>query len=1000
MNKEQAYIKIKQLVDRFNEQLPYYKKADYNETQTRREFIDPFFKALGWDIDNEQGLAEAYKDVIHEYKLRIKQSTKAPDYCFTISGQPKFFVEAKKPSVYIKEDNTPAYQVKRYGWNAKLSISIVTDFEEFAIYDCTKKPNIKDKATLGRIKYLTFNEYLTEFDFLWETFAKERVLRGSFDKFVKSDAAKKGTTTVDYDFLQSMEEWRKYLATSIAINNHAYAEEDINFVVQQTLDRIIFLRICEDRSIEPQGRLKATITTKGTTYNNLFDYFKEADAKYNSGLFDFKKDKLSASVIIDNKVLKTIITELEESPYLFNIIPVEILGYAYEQFLGKVIRITPGHRVKIEEKPEVRKAGGVFYTPKYIVDYIVQNTVGKIIEGKTAEQVSKIKILDPACGSGSFLLGAYEYLLKWHTDFFHKKFPSVGGKAAGRGGKNNPLTPDGNLTSAVKKQILINNIFGVDLDEQAVEVTKLSLLLKCLEGETNASILDQMTMFKERVLPNLDSNIKSGNSLIDTDFYDYQLDFGEERKIKPFNWQKEFPAVFNREVEVEKEDLKALAKKAKIHAKKAMEYATELEEKLSFVSEPIEYYETYKSGGFDIVIGNPPYGAIFNSNEVDYLKTNYVCTKRRVESYTLFVEKALWLLNEQGEFSYIIPDTLLNLEFTLPVRKLLLNRTAIKEIVSLPSNIFKGATVDTIIVRAEKTKSQSKSIVGISIFNKREEVANLNSPNSKFKLDYNDWKKEGNFNIFINELENNLLKKIENSKMTLSEIADIFSGIKAYEVGKGTPAQTNKIRDEKPFTSAVKLDATWMPFFDGKNIGRYQLNWIENNWIKYGKWLAAPRNPENFKGQKILIRKITGKTIIANYIEEDSYCNTLLFVLKLKNNESAYKPILAILNSFLIGWYFRAKFQISHDDTFPQIMMKDILEFPIPEIDTHSSDKLNNLVNNIIMLKKEMHTTSTPNKKEQLQSKINYCDDKINELVYNLYQLSKEEIVLIENSLK
>lgn len=990
MSKEQAYIKIKQLVDRFNEQLPYYKKADYNETQTRREFIDPFFKALGWDIDNEQGLAEAYKDVIHEYKLKIKQSTKAPDYCFTISGQPKFFVEAKKPSVYIKEDITPAYQVKRYGWNAKLSISIVTDFEEFAIYDCTKKPNIKDKVTTGRIKYITFNEYLTEFDFLWETFAKERVLRGSFDKFVKSDASKKGTTTVDYDFLQSMEEWRKYLATSIAINNHSYAEDDINFVVQQTLDRIIFLRICEDRSIEPSGRLKATITTKGTTYNNLFDYFKEADAKYNSGLFDFKKDKLSATVIIDNKVLKTIITELEESPYLFNIIPVEILGYAYEQFLGKVIRITSGHRVKIEEKPEVRKAGGVFYTPKYIVDYIVQNTVGKIIEGKTAEQVSKIKILDPACGSGSFLLGAYEYLLKWHTDFYNQKSKKT---------KQPQLTPDGNLTSAIKKQILINNIFGVDLDEQAVEVTKLSLLLKCLEGETNASILHQMTMFKERVLPNLDSNIKSGNSLIDTDFYDYQLDFGEERKIKPFNWQKEFPAVFNREVEVEKEDLRALATKAKIHAKKAMEYAMELEGKLSFVSESIEYYETYKSGGFDIVIGNPPYGAIFNSNEVDYLKTNYVCTKRRVESYTLFIEKALWLLNEQGEFSYIIPDTLLNLEFTLPVRKLLLNSTAIKEIVSLPSNIFKGATVDTIIVRAEKTKSQIKSIVGISIFNKREEVANLNLPNSKFELDYNEWKKEGNFNIFINELENNLLKKIENSKMILSEIADIFSGIKAYEVGKGTPAQTNKIRDEKPFTSAVKLDATWMPFFDGKNIGRYQLNWIENNWIKYGKWLAAPRNPENFKGQKILIRKITGKTIIANYIEENSYCNTLLFVLKLKNNESAYKPILAILNSFLIGWYFRTKFQISHDDTFPQIMKKDILEFPIPEIDTHSSDKLNNLVNNIIMLKKEMHTTSTPNKKKQLQSKINYCDDKINELVYKLYELTKDEIALIENSI-
>jgi len=186
MTKEEACIKIKQLVDRFNEKLPFYKKSDYNETQSRREFIDPFFKALGWDINIEQGLAEAYKDVIHEYKLKIKESIKAPDYCFTLSGQPEFFVEAKKPTVFIKEDIIPAYQVKRYGWNAKLSISIVTAFEKLVIYVYTKKTNVKDKTATDRIKYLTFNEYLTEFNFLWETFAKERITRGSFEKFIKS----------------------------------------------------------------------------------------------------------------------------------------------------------------------------------------------------------------------------------------------------------------------------------------------------------------------------------------------------------------------------------------------------------------------------------------------------------------------------------------------------------------------------------------------------------------------------------------------------------------------------------------------------------------------------------------------------------------------------------------------------------------------------------------------------------------------------------------------
>jgi len=141
ITKEEAYKKIASLVERFTEQRDFYKRTDYNETLTRRDFIDPFFKALGWDIDNEQGYAESYREVIHEDKIKIGGATKAPDYSFRLGGGKRlFFVEAKKPSVLIKDEITPAYQVRRYGWSAKLPISIITDFEEFAIYDCTKKP--------------------------------------------------------------------------------------------------------------------------------------------------------------------------------------------------------------------------------------------------------------------------------------------------------------------------------------------------------------------------------------------------------------------------------------------------------------------------------------------------------------------------------------------------------------------------------------------------------------------------------------------------------------------------------------------------------------------------------------------------------------------------------------------------------------------------------------------------------------------------------------------
>lgn len=415
ISKEEAYKKIASLIERFDEQKDFYKRSDYNETLTRQDFINPLFKALGWDIDNEQGYAESYREVIHEDKIKIGGATKAPDYSFRLGGGKRlFFVEAKKPSVLIKDEITPAYQVRRYGWSAKLPISFITDFEEFAIYDCTKKPNLTDKASRGRIKYLTCNNYLNEFDFIWDTFSKEKVLKGSFDKFVQSDKQKKGTSTVDREFLTSLDMWRTYLANNIAFRNNI-DEYELNFVVQHIIDRLIFLRIAEDRNVERYGNLQDTIKS-GDYYQNLLKQFHTADQQYNSGLFNFSKDKVSGNIEIDNKIIKSIINDLYYpiSPYKFSVISVEILGSAYEQFLGKTISLSKSGRAIIKEKPEVRKAGGVYYTPQYIVEYIVKNTVGKLIDGKAPKDINKIKIVDPACGGGSFLIGAYQKELIKH----------------------------------------------------------------------------------------------------------------------------------------------------------------------------------------------------------------------------------------------------------------------------------------------------------------------------------------------------------------------------------------------------------------------------------------------------------------------------------------------------------------------------------------------------------------------------------------------------------
>ncbi|MDO8644919.1 MAG: type I restriction enzyme HsdR N-terminal domain-containing protein, partial [bacterium] len=207
---------VSDLIKRFDDHKESYSAASYNETRLRREFLDPFFKALGWDVDNTEGYAEAYKDVVHEDSINVGSATKAPDYSFRIGGVRKFFVEAKKPSVNLKDDISPAFQLRRYAWSAKLPLSVLTDFEEFAVYDCREKPSKTDKASKGRILYLRYDEYEKNWDEIAGVFSKEAILKGSFDKYAESTKVKKGTTEVDRAFLEEIERWRDVLARNIA----------------------------------------------------------------------------------------------------------------------------------------------------------------------------------------------------------------------------------------------------------------------------------------------------------------------------------------------------------------------------------------------------------------------------------------------------------------------------------------------------------------------------------------------------------------------------------------------------------------------------------------------------------------------------------------------------------------------------------------------------------------------------------------------------------------
>jgi Eco57I restriction-modification methylase/TaqI-like C-terminal specificity domain/Type I restriction enzyme R protein N terminus (HSDR_N) len=638
---------VQRLVERFERESTAYRAGAYNETQVRREFLDPFFKALGWDIDNEAGYAEAYKDVVHEDAIKVGGLTKAPDYCFRIGGTRKFFVEAKKPAVNIKDDVSPAFQLRRYAWSAKLPLSVLTDFQEFAVYDCRVCPDKADAAATARTIYMPYTKYDDRWEEIASIFSKDAVLQGSFDRYAGTTKGKKGTAEVDAAFLKEIEEWRSNLARTIALRNPTLTQRELNFAVQTTIDRIIFLRICEDRGIENYGELQG-LCNGANTYARLLERFQKADQRYNSGLFHFERergrgeapDTLTPGLTIDDKALKDILRRLyyPDSPYEFSVLPADILGQVYEQFLGKVIRLTASHRAVVEDKPEVKKAGGVYYTPTYIVDYIVKNTVGRLLEDSTPKKAAGLRILDPACGSGSFLIGAFQYVVNWHRDWYVEDGPRKHTKEIflGPGG-------EWRLTTAEKKRILLNNIYGVDIDSQAVETTKLSLLLKVLEGETQETINAQLSFLRVRALPDLTNNIKCGNSLIGPDFYEGRqlglLDDEERYRINVFDWEAEFPQILGKTV-------------------------------------------PEAARGFDAVIGNPPYVRQESLSSLkDYLARRYAAYQGTADLYIYFVERGFRLLRREGRLGYIVSSSYLRATYGSALRSYLAENAALLSIV-------------------------------------------------------------------------------------------------------------------------------------------------------------------------------------------------------------------------------------------------------------------------------------------------------------------------------
>lgn len=929
-NKEEAYNGIKELVEKFKSNYKQFHSSDYNETLTRQDFINPFFEYLGWDISNKEGLSQTYRDVIHEDKLKIGKETKAPDYSFRIGGNRVFFVEAKKPSRNLKEDADAAYQIRRYAWSGKLAVSILTDFEEFAIYDCSKKPSPNDKASMSRIEYINYEDYLNRFDFLYDTFAKENVLRGSLEKYNADTKSKKGTESVDIDFLNSLDDLRTKLASNISKLN-SLSLRDLNFAVQHIIDRIIFLRVAEDRGVENYGDLREACCGNNY-YKNIVEIFKKSDGKYNSGIFDFSKDKITQNIEVDNKVIKEIINDLyyPKSPYEFSVISVEIIGNAYEQFLGKTITIGKNSKAKIELKPEVRKAGGVYYTPEYIVDYIVENTVGEKIKGKTPKEIANIKIVDPACGSGSFLIGAYKYLLNYHREYYSKQ-----GKKKFLGSKEDAITEDGELALWVKKQILINNIFGVDIDSNAVEVTKLSLLLKCMENETPASIMNNQSLFNERALPSLDENIKCGNSLIGNDFYSggdsLNIDIETQYKINCFDWEDEFKNVF-------------------------------------------------ACGGFDVVIGNPPYGAELSEIERNYLEKKFSLSNTNTAALFLGVLKNFLKDNCRG--GYIIPKSFIYASNWESSRDLMIDD--LFELVDC-GKVWKEVKLEQVITLFEKGLKNDSYITSIREDKEIKRIGDINK---------NTYKEFGFYLNAVSNDELNIAYKMNVSKKYINDYCINRRGVgyQKYCVEDVNP------KEEYYFVLGGKnISRYYFPENNKKYILKKDVDddkaFIDKNSILAQRIVSYTEIPK----PSIAIRSITADMI--NNLDKYMIVDT---INQLSNNSNlSSRFISAILNSKLISWYTysfiyaRAIMTMQFDNPVTS-------RIPMPVIDLNNKqdkemhDKIVNLVDNIITLNKKLSAEKNPNSITIINRQINAVDKQIDSLVYKLYNLSDEEIGIIE----
>jgi len=890
MDKEKAKIEIEKLVEKF--QLISKNELDaMPEEQIKFQFIEPLFGYLGWERE----------DIEKETRILKGRA----DYILKIGNQNKLVIEAKKTSVHLSEDE--GRQAVSYAHHKNIKFSVLTNFKQIRVYHALSNIKNIDKNLLKDEKgylWLDCKDFVEQFDRLW-ILSKESFENEEINKLLKN-VDKKLIKPIDESILADLLQFREWLSKDLKSKRTYLEDVQIDEIVQILIDRLIFMRSVEDRGLEGKDFLLTIIDSvqKGITDKNLWallkDQFKRFDNTYNSKLFSeglLEKE----GTFSDDFLVKTIKglyygTQHQQERYMFDEIPVDLLGSIYEQYLGVVLRGTE-KRVKLDLLSGKRKKMGIYYTPSYIVNYIIKNTLGEYVKEKSLDDILNIKLVDPACGSGSFLIEAFSELCKIVEDRLKKKEKS---KSPQFGYFKE------RLDLGQKAAILQRCIYGVDLDEKAVELAQLNLLLKILEEETRET--------RKKILPNMKENIKNGNSLISDSKFD-----------KSFVWEAQFQEIF-------------------------------------------------KEGGFDVVIGNPPYvrSQLLKIEDKDYFSKNYLSASNQYDLYILFIEKAIKILKPNGFLGFINPNKFLISDYGLKLREFILQNSHFKKIIDVSNlEVFKGVGTYPVIFVLQKSVKESE----IKILRNVGNSLTLSGSNILYESLYPSSFKDNDKKIISLEVKGDvekICKKIKENSIELGNLSEVYRGVIP-------PLQKDYVLKEEVKNSKKALR--------GRDIGRYFHKW-NGEFLKYDSKLNISKS-KKFDGEKIIMPR-TVLDLKASFDKENLNLVDRVYYIKLKEEKISLKILLGIINSKLVNFYYKTYFGASHlQGNYLDLKGVDLKRIPIKIPDEEQGKKIKELVERIIKFYEE-------GKSEQDIKNVDY---EIDQEIYKLYNLTSEEINLVESNL-